>query len=738
MPRRPGCPTRVILVLVLLGLHARAHALRCERGLALRISDAGLRLMAEGLRAALPPAIDLPAMSAVVYDWPLTTADARVELPVVPRAVTIRALEAALVGDVLRLNGAFDVNVQTPLVVVNPYAGFGSAACRADVVLPNLRFTIDLAVGGAGDRVQLTPSNVRVEAAGAGSHAQLSGCDTLQFLAQLVGALKEQTIEQLRGWLERFARQDAARLTEAWLAQATTLTGQVQGVGYSTQLVGSSSAGGALVAEASASFELPAGAGPRCAVAPARPPAAPVCSRAVLPPTDRVGAMYAISISDGLLNQALYTAWSAGTLCLDSASPLFTRWAGSPELLVATLGLPAGTQLAFTVGLAQPPRLDLSVGRGAELRLEGMQLAVSASLPGAQRGSFTVHADASGTARPWIDPASHGLMLALGPVTLSRLAVQPQTGPGLSLDPARVQDFLAQVVVPLFEARLSALPLSPVVVDARRFLLELKQVFVGDGFIALHADAHPMKPALPDNLPPETVLPVPPAPLVGPRLLTLTLGGSDNATPPALLRFETRVDRGAWSGPRFGAQAELALAAGAHLVEARAVDLAGNSDPTPLALTLTVDAVPPTLEITSALEALLTDGGAAVRFRGADDRTPVEALELSAELWRVPDGGGAPELKRAERLPSGAQSVRLAVDGEGVFRLRVIVRDQAGNATSAERGFVVDRGGCALVGGGAGRGTRLALLLLAVLLLGAQRRGRRGGAGHSRTSRADR
>lgn len=728
MPRRPAFPTSLLLALALLGLHLRAHALRCERAVVLRANEAGLRLMAEGLRAALPPAIDLPAISAVVYDWPLTTADARVELPAIPRAISVRQLDVALVGQVLRLSGAFDVNVRSPLTVVNPYAGFGSATCQADVALPNLRFTVELAVGGAGDRVQLTPGKVQVEAAVAGSHAHLTGCDTLQFLAQLVGALQERTVEQLRAWLERFARQDAPRLTEDWLARAMALSGQLQGVGYHTQLVGANSAGGALVAEASASFELPAGAGPRCAVLPGRPPPAPVCTRPAQPPTERLSAMYAVSISDGLLNQALYSAWSAGALCLDSSSPLLTRWTGSPELLVATLGLPAGTQLAFTIGLAQPPRLDLSVGRGAELRLEGMQLAVTASLPGAQRGAFTVHADASGTARPWIDPASHGLNLALGPVSVSRLAVQPQTGPSLNLDPVRVQDFLAEVVVPLFRERLAALPLTPVVVDARRFLLELKQVFVGDGYIALHADAHPTSPALPDRLPPETALPTPPASVIGPRLLLLTLTGSDNATPPALLRFETRVDRGPWSGPRFGTQAELALSAGTHLIEARAVDLAGNSDPTPVAVTLTVDAVPPTLTITSTPGSLLADGTAAVRFSSADDRTPVGQLALDAELWRVPEGGGAPELKRSERLAPGAQSARLAIGGEGVYRLRVVVRDQAGNATSADLGFVVDRGGCAVARGPRLPPLALAMLLLAGLLLLRRRRDGRGGA----------
>jgi sugar lactone lactonase YvrE len=83
-----------------------------------------------------------------------------------------------------------------------------------------------------------------------------------------------------------------------------------------------------------------------------------------------------------------------------------------------------------------------------------------------------------------------------------------------------------------------------------------------------------------DNTPPDTeITDGPDGPGPDP---TFSLAGADNLTPASGLRFSWRVDGGEWSEPGPEVTVTLAdLAAGPHLFEARAADLAGNVDSTP-------------------------------------------------------------------------------------------------------------------------------------------------------------
>ena len=92
-----------------------------------------------------------------------------------------------------------------------------------------------------------------------------------------------------------------------------------------------------------------------------------------------------------------------------------------------------------------------------------------------------------------------------------------------------------------------------------------------------------------DNTPPETAITSAPPGDVNTSTLTLGFTGTDNLTLTATLLFAWRLDGGAWTlfGPATTATLT-GLTEGAHTFEVKALDLAGNEDPTPAAVSFTV------------------------------------------------------------------------------------------------------------------------------------------------------
>jgi hypothetical protein len=113
------------------------------------------------------------------------------------------------------------------------------------------------------------------------------------------------------------------------------------------------------------------------------------------------------------------------------------------------------------------------------------------------------------------------------------------------------------------------------------------------------------------------------------------------------LHFQCRLDGGAWSACTSGEQQYTTLAAGAHTVEVRAVDAAGNTDATPAGWSWTVLSVD-------------ADGDG---FRTADD--PVDCNDANPAIHPgatdIPDDG-------IDQDCSGADAINLDRDGDGANR----------------------------------------------------------------------
>ena len=144
----------------------------------------------------------------------------------------------------------------------------------------------------------------------------------------------------------------------------------------------------------------------------------------------------------------------------------------------------------------------------------------------------------------------------------------------------------------------------------------------------------------PDQAPPSTTITA--GPTTGTAEATFTFTGSDDVTSAGGLVFECRLDsvlEADWFEclSPFNLLDELGepLAAGAHTLDVRAVDLEDNVDPTPArhAWTAVADTVAPTTELLSHPSAsVLVDVDATFTFAGADNATSLLALTFECSL----------------------------------------------------------------------------------------------------------
>jgi hypothetical protein len=168
---------------------------------------------------------------------------------------------------------------------------------------------------------------------------------------------------------------------------------------------------------------------------------------------------------------------------------------------------------------------------------------------------------------------------------------------------------------------------------------------------------------------------------VVPSLAKLVLGGGDDATPLDLLRFEVTVD----GAPR-PASSLRQIMVGApgvtatHHVVARAVDMAGNVDPSPVIADVLVDGVAPRVLILGDAAARVPAGAVSLEIYAHDDVTPDAQLGAFIDIrrYRDPTNMLTAESVATATVRAGERQATLSLD-PGVYQVAVNVTDAAGN-----------------------------------------------------------
>ena len=172
-----------------------------------------------------------------------------------------------------------------------------------------------------------------------------------------------------------------------------------------------------------------------------------------------------------------------------------------------------------------------------------------------------------------------------------------------------------------------------------------------------------------DTVVPDTQIDSGPSGMIPTKAADFTFGSELGAT------FECRLDGGDFQGCA-SPKAYADLGDGEHSFEVRAVDAAGNRDPSPAGRSFSVDAAAPWLVITSGPEGPTSNASPAFGF----DAEPGSALECSFDR-------GNPNFGPCSTGSSDTPDQPLA-EGDWTFRVRAT--DGGNRATTATRSFTVD------------------------------------------------
>ncbi|MGC1853079.1 MAG: Ig-like domain-containing protein, partial [Solirubrobacterales bacterium] len=184
----------------------------------------------------------------------------------------------------------------------------------------------------------------------------------------------------------------------------------------------------------------------------------------------------------------------------------------------------------------------------------------------------------------------------------------------------------------------------------------------------------PPPPPPPDTTPPDTTLALKPSALTKSATAKFEFSGSDVGG-SGVASFECRHDGGAWSAC-LSPKAYTGLGDGVHSFEVKAVDNAGNPDPSPASFSWTVDTTAPEPAIDSLSRSLLKAGEASDITWHVNENGAFELRVGGADCTTgtIVDSG-----PYAGQPATDVSSVAAAQLAEGPNTLRLCVTDAAGN-----------------------------------------------------------
>ncbi|HEU4329214.1 MAG TPA: alpha-amylase family glycosyl hydrolase [Roseiflexaceae bacterium] len=188
-----------------------------------------------------------------------------------------------------------------------------------------------------------------------------------------------------------------------------------------------------------------------------------------------------------------------------------------------------------------------------------------------------------------------------------------------------------------------------------------------------------------DTASPDTTLtgqPVSPTPST---VATFTFTGTDASTPPGSLRFECKLDSGTFAPCTSPQHYAGLLARTNHTFQVRAIDPAGNTDPSPATYTWAIDGgVPspndPQTTLTSAPPAVANTGAATFQFSGTDDTTPAGSLTFMCSLDNGPFAAC-----------TSPQSYASLSEGSHLFQVYAMDSDNRTDTSPAAHAWTVDQ-----------------------------------------------
>jgi long-chain fatty acid transport protein len=671
--------------------------------LALTIRPSGLSQIADAARQFFPEEIALETtIEKQLVNCPFTEEDTVATVDNIVAAVEWNDLALRVEGGMLVVDANIDFNVGANLSAVNFYACFGSIQCDASFSTTGLDIVANLALmTGEDGRVTLANSNVDVHLDMTDFALDVEGC--------ALGNLVELVTDFMGNWvLDKLEDRLEAKLgdvmTERVAGLDFVLPEQIDRNGFLlepnlNQLQLDDTQGIQILGDVSVAG--PAGPVPFDEIE---------ASSEALPASFSDGGI-AIAASDSLVSKSLAEAYHAGLFDapLSEAIPTIEL---SQEGLSQKLGLPPGTTVDVRLLLGAAPTVAFGRGdAGARVALPDVRIDITTNSPNNAEGTMSVQAGIVLDARFVVTDGALGIRVEDLLLEELKIAVGTST---IEPDPVRIQRFIRDVGVPMLSARLSNLPIAPVLQPMEGAFVWMRGLETEGGWLRMGVDL--VLPDLNDNVAPETSLPE--IQIVAAGLAAVPVAGTDDTTPRELLRYMAWLDGEALTEePTFLESVRFSAADGEHVLEVAALDLNGNIDDTPSRLDLIVDGTAPELVVESFPSAVVADGVVTASWRATDDRGTAKTR------WEIRIAG-SDSVKEIVASGDGGANGTLEVQdlsGSELYVLHLIAEDEAGNTTSKEYGFAMEQGGGCSVAG-TGDGTWFFGLLLLAMVVGRRRR----------------
>lgn len=680
-----------------------------------RVRPAGLDTLTEVALDRIPPVFSIERMDPVLFDCPGD--DLIAHVPATDVSLNFSALDIQTEDGLIVVSTTIGIAVATTVILDNANACLGTATCDLAADLQNIGITVQLAAATSPDGgIEFHGAMVDLALAADDLSFESMGCAVGEVAMWLFDAFETWALDLLTPRIEALVGERLGGALTGLFAETVGVSIEHEGLAIDATLdsLDFSRLQGVTVGGSVGVTWT----GPTIYEDPSPPVEAPMGEAL---PADTVGD-FQVAISDRLVTDALYEAWRGGLirrLLADQSQSIELAGDG----IAQAIGLTPGTRLDISFDIERP--LVVTFGRAgpnvAQMAMEQLHVTIDAVPPSGPTSTIEIFASGSAEVAMTMNAEVGGMVMDVRDMDMSSIRVET-SNESLELSGARLSAMIESTVAPMLAQRLTGLPVAPGVMAIAGMIVHVRTVESEGGWQRVGIDLIIPDPS--DVEPPDTSLDAP-ADLVPAGTAAFDVSGTDNSTPDELIRFRawldgTPLNEGAASSLR---TVRFDVTGGEHTLEVAAVDLNDNQDLTPAVHVFTVDGNPPILDVTRAPGAIVAESTIEADWTASDPEGPVESRWVLSEIG---DDGLAAEIL-AE--PFGADAGTLSIStgtlrNNRLYQLEIIVRDGAGNLTSATFGFAFqgNTGGCSISPAGGGSDAPLFLISLVVALAVVRRR----------------
>lgn len=302
-------------------------------------------------------------------------------------------------------------------------------------------------------------------------------------------------------------------------------------------------------------------------------------------------SMLEFSITDAILNQALYVAWRVGFMCFSDEHSQLAVF----ESLLPGLESLSGEQLQYTVAVQQPPRVDFKTNGQIVLTVKDFQMEAYSAFSGeSPKLLFGVEADFTAAAILTMDKQTNQILLSLDALSADFSRLESEVL--YSDNPSAEEDLINLItgyVLPRMQNEFTDIPVTNSIIYAADYVLLVDFLDIVQGHAVAGLSLFETDDPSIDRVAPDTFFTYSPAATTYSTESIIQYDGTDSGGGGGELVFSYKLDDAAWSPWKKEKFAELpALTDGTHTVQVKARDRFLNEDSTPAVANFAVEAAP--------------------------------------------------------------------------------------------------------------------------------------------------